>query len=54
METGKTYRGIEQTRKKERQREKRLESERSDIGGKRRKVAWADLDCWLKSTPEYF
>jgi hypothetical protein len=38
---------------KERQREKGLRRDRSNIGG-HRKLAWVDFDCWLKSTPEYF
>jgi hypothetical protein len=53
MKTGKMYRGTEQIGEKERQREKGLRRERSDIGGKR-KMAWVDFDRWLKSTPEYF
>jgi hypothetical protein len=53
MKTGKTYQGIEQTGEKEIQREKGLRRERYNIGGKR-KVAWVDFDCWLKSIPEYF
>jgi hypothetical protein len=53
MKTGKTYRAIEQTGEKEKQREKGLRRERSDIGGKRNLV-WVDFDRWLKSTPEYF
>ncbi len=53
MKTGKTYRAKEQTGEKEKQREKGLRRERSDIGGKRN-VACVDFDHWLKSTPEFF
>jgi hypothetical protein len=53
IETGKTYRGIEQIEEKERQRAKGLVRERSRVGGER-KVAWVILTIGLRSTPENF